>query len=102
MPRTVVPLAVPPALPRRRFLAAAKLVLLSAAIAASLLGFYRLLDSTALDVLRYRFSFWPVVLVLLALNLAVVAGGMAMHFAWRSIRRDWSGGGDEADTERAL
>ena len=81
----------------RRARGALKLLALVAAVGAGMVGLYRLLDSTALDVLRYRFDFGPVVLVLLILNVAALLGGLALHRAYRSIRRDWRAG--DADDE---
>lgn len=69
--------------------------------AVAMVGLYRLLDSTALDVLRYRFAFGPVIAVLMVLNLAAVVGGVLLNAAYRSIKRDWSGADpDEDDSDR--
>jgi predicted lysophospholipase L1 biosynthesis ABC-type transport system permease subunit len=81
----------------RRGRALAKATLLLFALAAALLALYRLLDSTALDVLRYRFSFAPVIFVLLLLNFAALIGGILLNAAYRSLKRDWQGGDAEPD-----
>lgn len=81
----------PSSLARRRLLASLKLALLLVVISLGLVGLYRLLDSTALDVLRYRFAFGPVIAVLMVLNIVAVIGGVLLHAAYRSIKRDWTG-----------
>lgn len=99
---SVQALMVPPppvSFPRRRSLALLKAALLLVVAAVALFGLYRLLDSTALDVLRYRFSFGPVILVLMVLNAAAVIGGLLLYAAYHSIKRDWTGFSTDDEAE---